>query len=81
MYTVDELRLKIVELIQDVENNGSSIISATTGAGASYTRRIEASRLELLELYQSALDYLLYGDTVSDTGYVSCVKFNSTFNR
>ena len=81
MYTVEQLQAKIVELIKDVETNGSSIISASTGAGASYTRRIEASRLELLELYQAALEYKLNGETVADTGFISTVRFNQGFNR
>lgn len=81
MYTVEELQAKIVQIIQDVETNGSTITSATTGAGASYTRRIEASRLELLELYQAALDYKLTGDAAANTGFIAPVSFNSPFNR
>lgn len=81
MYTVEQLQAKIVELVKDVENNGSTITSASTGAGASYTRRIEASRLELLELYQAALQYKLNGDTTADTGFIAPVMFNSPFNR
>lgn len=81
MYTVEQLQAKIVELIQDVESNGSTITSASTGAGASYTRRIEASRLELLELYQCALDYKLNGEASANTGFVAPVQFNSPFNR
>lgn len=81
MYTVEQLQSKIVELIQDIETNGSTITSATTGSGASYSRRIEAGRLELLDLYQASLSWKLNGDYDAPTGYVAPVQFNAPFNR
>lgn len=79
MYSTEQLQAKIAELIVDVEQNGSTITSASTGAGASYTRKIEASRLELLELYQAALDYKLGTDNKSGAAYD--VAFTTNFNR
>lgn len=79
MYTVEQLQEKIAGLITDLETNGSSIISASTGAGASYTRKIEASREDLLLLYQAALEYKM--GIVSKGGDIYPVQFNSVFNR
>lgn len=79
IYTIDQLREKIIGLIQDLENNGSTITSASTGAGASYTRKIEASREDLLALYQAALNFKL--GIPAKTGEVNSVTFYSHFNR
>lgn len=79
IYTVDQLREKIITIIHDMETNGSTIISASTGAGASYTRRIEASREDLLALYQAALNFKI--GIPAKTGEVNYVAFHSTFNR
>ncbi len=79
MYTVEQLTMKITEMVSDLENNGSTIISASTGAGASYTRRIEASREDLISLYSAALDYK--NGIEAKTGFISTVKFNQGFNR
>lgn len=79
MYTLEQLNDKIAGLITDLETNGSSIISASTGAGASYTRKIEASREDLLSLYSAAKDYKQ--GIVASGGAVYPVEFNSVFNR
>lgn len=79
IYTVDQLREKIITIIHDMETNGSTIVSASTGAGASYTRRIEASREDLLALYQAALNFKI--GIVAKTGEFSHVAFHSPFNR
>lgn len=78
-YTVEELRAKIAALLQDVESNGSVITSASTGAGASYSRKTEASRLELIELYQAAIDYKTGAQAGS--GAVYPVMFGAPCNR
>lgn len=78
-YTVAELKGKISALLGDVEANGSVITSASTGAGASYSRMTEASRLELIELYQAAIDYK--EGRPNSTGGVHGVAFVSPFNR
>lgn len=79
MYTVDEIREKIVALVNDLETNGSTIVSASTGAGASYTRHVEASREDLLNLYQAALNKKL--GRPARTGSIGQVAFVSSFNR
>lgn len=79
MYTEQELEVKIQQLIVDLESNGSTITAASTGAGASYTRRIDVSRAELLELYMAALDYKR--GKPAQTGKAYHVWFQSGFNR
>lgn len=80
LYTAEQLQMKITDLVQDLESNGSTITSASTGAGASYTRKIEASREELIALYTAALNYKLYGESSANTGQVFNVRFNHNFN-
>lgn len=78
-YTVEQLRAKIAALLEDVESNGGVITVASTGAGASYTRQQEASRLELIELYQAAIDYK--AGKPNSTGGAHSVMFVAPFNR
>lgn len=78
-YTVEQLQQKIAALLGDIEENGGVITSASTGAGASYSRQQEASRTELIELYQAAIDYKLGRPSGGGTAYG--VAFNSPFNR
>lgn len=79
LYTVDQLQEKITGLIQDLETNGSTITSASTGAGASYTRKIEASREDLLSLYSAAMNYKL--GLPAQTGSINHVTFRSPYNH
>lgn len=68
-YTVEQLQQKIEELLTSLEGNGTVITSASTGAGASYSRQIEASRIDMLELYRAALDYKTGQDPESGAVY------------
>lgn len=79
MYTEQQLREKLVAMVSDLETNGSTITSATTGSGASYSRRIEASREDLISLYSAALNYKLGYD--AQTGFAATVQFNNPFTR
>lgn len=79
MYTLEQLQEKINSMILDLETNGSSIVSASTGAGASYTRKIEASREDLISLYTAAIDYKQ--GIEAQVGAIFPVQFNSPTNR
>lgn len=78
-YTVEQLQQKIEDILTDLEGNGTVITSASTGAGASYSRQIEASRTDMIELYRAALDYKTGQDP--ETGAVYPVWFAPGPNR
>lgn len=54
-YTLEELQQRHADAVAAMLDNPDSIVSASTGAGASYTRQINARPAELVELYAAAL--------------------------
>jgi hypothetical protein len=57
LFSVDELQTKIRELTLQLLENPDQIVSASTGAGASYSKQINATPAELIELFSLALEY------------------------
>ena len=56
-FTIEELRERHAAAVAAFLSDPDSIVSASTGAGASYTRQINARPAELVELYAAAIDY------------------------
>ena len=55
--SVESLQAARDAAVQAMLQNPDQIVTAATGAGASYTKRINATPAELVELYSMALRY------------------------
>lgn len=64
--TVDALQQDLANAVQDMMANPDAIVSASTGAGASYSKQISMTAAERVELLSYALDYKQYGYVSTD---------------
>ena len=61
IFTVDELQKNLKEATFKMLENPDAIVSASTGSGASYTKQLNMTAQELVELLTYALEYKQYG--------------------
>lgn len=59
--TIEELKERHTEAVLQMLANPSQIVSASTGAGASYSKAIQMTAAELVELLTYAINYKQYG--------------------
>lgn len=64
--TIEELKERHTEAVLQMLSNPSAIVSASTGAGASYTKQIQMTAQELVELLTFAINYKTYGVISND---------------
>lgn len=64
--TLDELKERHTDAVLQMLANPAAIVSASTGAGASYTKSIQMTAAELVELLTYAINYKQYGIISSD---------------
>lgn len=64
LYTLSELREELKNAVTNLLQNPDRIISASTGAGASYTKALNISPQEYVELLSCALQF-------KETGIIS----------
>ena len=57
LFTIDELQQNLQRATLAMLENPDSIISASTGSGASYTKSINLRPSELVELLSACLEY------------------------
>lgn len=65
--TLEELKERHTNAVLQMLANPAAIVSASTGAGASYTKAIQMTAAELVELLTYAINYKLYG-VISNSG-------------
>lgn len=68
IFTVDELQQNLKEATLKMLESPDAIISASTGAGASYTKQLNMTAQELVELLTYALEYKQTGTIASSGG-------------
>lgn len=76
LFTLNELQTELEKATMAMLQQPDKIISATTGAGSSYTKQISMSAQELVELLSYALEYKQTG-TISSDG--SNIMYTVTF--
>ena len=64
--TFEELKERHTEAVLQMLANPAAIVSASTGAGASYTKAIQMTASELVELLTYAINYKQHGIISSD---------------
>ena len=57
LYTVEELEQELANAVNEMLKNPDRIVSASTGAGASYTKALNMTSQELVELLTFAIEY------------------------
>lgn len=57
MYSVDELQIELQKATIAMLENPNAIVSASTGAGASYQKMISMTAQDMVELFSYALEY------------------------
>lgn len=57
LYTIEELKLNLNNAVQEMLQNPEKIISASTGSGASYTKTVTMSAVDMVELFSMAIEY------------------------
>lgn len=62
LYTLSELREELKNAVTNLLQNPDRIISASTGAGASYTKALNISSQEYVELLSYALQFKETGE-------------------
>lgn len=65
--TLEELKERHTDAVLQMLANPAAIVSASTGAGASYTKAIQMTAAELVELLTYAINYKTYG-VISNSG-------------
>lgn len=65
--TLEELKERHTDAVLQMLANPAAIVSATTGSGASYTKAIQMTAAELVELHTYAMNYKTYG-TITNSG-------------
>ena len=63
----EDIAAQYERALQAFLQDPNAIISASDGAGQSYTRHLSGTAQEMLELWQSVKDYLAGVDTPGDT--------------
>lgn len=64
--TIEELKERHTDAVLQMLANPAAIVSASTGAGASYSKQIQMTASELVELLTYAMNYKQYGIISSD---------------
>lgn len=57
MYSVEELQQNLQRATLALLENPDSIVSASTGSGASYSKQINMTAQDMVELFSYALEY------------------------
>lgn len=65
--TIEELKERHKEAVLAMLDNPATIVTASTGAGASYSKQIQMTAQELVELLGYAINYKQYG-IISSSG-------------
>jgi hypothetical protein len=65
--TLEELKERHTNAVLQMLANPAAIVSATTGGGASYTKSIQMTAAELVELLTYAINYKTNG-VISNSG-------------
>ena len=65
--SIEELKERHTEAVLKMLSNPSQIVSASTGSGASYSKQIQMTAQELVELLTYAINYKKYG-VISNSG-------------
>lgn len=73
LYTLDELRAELETAIKKMIKDPNCIISASTGAGASYTKSLNMTSGELVELLSLAVEYKTRGYIGSGSNIMNIV--------
>lgn len=81
LYSIEELQEELKSATLNLLSNPDRIISASTGAGASYTKALNMSPKDLVELLSYALKYKQYGEITTGGSNQWNVCVYSPFNR
>ena len=57
LYSLEQLEQELATAVKEMIENPERIISASTGAGASYTKALNMTSQELVELFTFAIEY------------------------
>lgn len=68
IFSIEELQMNLKEATLKMIENPDQIVSASTGAGASYTKQLNMNAQELVELLSYALEYKQTG-SISNGGH------------
>lgn len=74
----ETIRANLQRALDAFMESPDSIISASTGAGASYTKKISATAAEMVEFWQTVLDYKL-GEPLTGNTQTHSVIFTRPF--
>lgn len=81
LYTLSDLQEELKKATLQFLQNPERITSASTGAGASYTKALNISSLELVELLSLALEYKKTGVIMGGGSNQWNVAVYSPFNQ
>lgn len=65
--SIEELKERHTDAVLKMLSNPAQIVSASTGSGASYSKQIQMTAQELVELLTYAINYKMYG-VISNSG-------------
>ena len=68
MYSIEELQTELQNAVKSMLENPERIVSASTGAGASYTKALNITAQELVELLSMALEFKQSNGVISNGG-------------
>lgn len=68
MYSIEELQTELQNAVKSMLENPERIVSASTGAGASYTKALNITAQELVELLSMALEFKQSNEVISNGG-------------
>lgn len=68
MYSIEELQTELQNAVKSMLENPERIVSASTGAGASYTKALNITAQELVELLSMALEYKQSNGVITNGG-------------
>lgn len=74
LYSIEELETELKKAVTDFLQNPERIVSASTGAGASYTKALNLSPQELVELLSACVDFKKNGAISSGNNIFSIVS-------
>lgn len=77
LFTLSELHQELKNATLAMLQNPDAIVSASTGAGASYTKQLNMTATELVELLSLALEYKQTGSITNGSG--SNIMTSQTF--
>lgn len=74
LYSLEELEEELKKAVTEFLTNPERIVSASTGAGASYTKALNLSPQELVELLSACVEYSKNGRLTSGNNIFSTIS-------